>query len=265
MIDRGDCNEVFLFTAKEKTVELATPVPPDFKLSQENFLVWSVVSQLNIVQPFLDLLFEVCHIVFGLRPQCKHLEFEIVRGWLSREVRRGYEVGQFWYLISSDWWQNWLQYTQSSPNLSPCSQCKSVTNYRCLSLTNGPESVDEAMVCDEIFTSNATESMGDYLGAGDSSSLGSGSSGISLGRSQGPPGQIDNSSLLAPLLYKNVNTLTGEGGRLKPDIKQHRDYELVPDRLWRALASQWYGGTLSLPRQVIKPLNSDEKEIDRII
>lgn len=59
-----------------------------------------------------------------------------------------------------------------------------------------------------------------------------------------------------------MNTLTGEGGRLRTDIKQHRDYELVPDRLWRALASQWYGGTLSLPRQVIKPLNEDEKEIE---
>ena len=161
------------FSAKEKTEEQQTPVPPDFKLSQENFLMWSVESQLNIVQPFLDLLFEVCHIVFGLRPQCKHLEFEIVRGWLSREVRRGYEVGQFWYLVSSEWWQNWLQYTQGSPSLSPCSHCKSVTNYRSLSMTNGPESVDEAMACDESFTSNVTESLGDLLGAGgDSSSLG---------------------------------------------------------------------------------------------
>lgn len=40
-------------------------------------MMWSVESTLNLIQPFLDLYFEVCHIVFGLRPQCKHLEFEI--------------------------------------------------------------------------------------------------------------------------------------------------------------------------------------------
>lgn len=40
-------------------------------------MMWSVQSQLNLVQPFLDLLFEVCHIVLGLRPQCKHLEYNI--------------------------------------------------------------------------------------------------------------------------------------------------------------------------------------------
>lgn len=42
----------------------ATPVQdvPEFKLTQEDFLMWSVESALNLVQPFLDLLFEVCHI-----------------------------------------------------------------------------------------------------------------------------------------------------------------------------------------------------------
>lgn len=49
----------------------------DFTITQEDFMMWSVQSQLNLVQPFLDLLFEVCHIVLGLRPQCKHLEYNI--------------------------------------------------------------------------------------------------------------------------------------------------------------------------------------------
>lgn len=34
-------------------------------------------------------------------------------GWLEREERRGYLVGQFWYLISADWWQQWLNYTSA--------------------------------------------------------------------------------------------------------------------------------------------------------
>lgn len=48
-----------------------------FFLSQEHFLMWSVETTSNLVQPFLHLLFEVCHIVLGLRPQCCHQELEI--------------------------------------------------------------------------------------------------------------------------------------------------------------------------------------------
>lgn len=125
--------------------------------------------------------------------------------------------------------------------------------------------VDEAVICDESFTSNSTESMGDLLNTGgDSSSLGSGSSGISCGRQPGgPPGVIDNSNLIAPVIYKQIPTLTGEGGRLKRDLTlvQHRDFELVPDSLWKAL-SQWYDGPLPLPRQVIQPLSSADVELE---
>lgn len=232
--------------------------PLTFNLTQEDFLMWNVESASNIVQPFLDLLFEMCHIVLGLRPQCRHLEHDIVKGWLSREVRRGYKIGQFWYLISSDWWQNWLQYTQNTSNVQ-CTYCKSTPTY----LNNR---VDEAVICDESFTSNSIESMGDLLGTGggDSSSLGSGSSGISYGRnSSSRPGPIDNTSLIAPNLTKNIQTLTGEGGRLKRDttLVIHRDFELVPDSLWKAL-SQWYRGLLPLPRQVIQPPNSMEVELE---
>lgn len=104
----------------------------------------------------------------------------------------------------------------------------------------------------------------------DSSSLGSGSSGISLGggggggrSSHSPPGLIDNSSLIDPAVYKNVQTLTGEGGRLKRDLilAQHRDYELIPKSLWDALA-QWYKGPLPLPRQVIQPPNTGDVELE---
>lgn len=230
-----------------------------FSLTQEDFLIWSIDNcNNNVVQPFLDLLFEVCHIVLGLKPQCRHLEHDIVKGWLSREVRRGYKIGQFWYLISTDWWQNWLSYTQHQSNTT-CTHCKSIQNYTIRNV-NG---VDEAMICDESFNSNSTESMGDLLGTGDSSSLGSGSSGISCGRqSFSRPGPIDNNTLIAQSIYKNIQTLTGEGGRLKRDLlSQHRDFELVPDSLWKAL-SQWYRGQLPLPRQVIQPPNSTEVELE---
>lgn len=53
------------------------------------------------------------------------------------------------------------------------------------------------------------------------------------------------------------------GGRLKKDttLVQHRDFELVPDSLWKALAL-WYGGPLPLPRQVIRPVGSDDVELE---
>lgn len=39
--------------------------------------------------------------------------FFSVMGWLGREERRGYREGQFWYLIASDWWQQWQNYTSA--------------------------------------------------------------------------------------------------------------------------------------------------------
>ncbi|XP_028166705.1 ubiquitin carboxyl-terminal hydrolase 32-like, partial [Ostrinia furnacalis] len=110
-------------------------------------------------------------------------------------------------------------------------------------------------------TSNSTESMGSLLWRADTASVGSASSsGVSSAAAARPPphpGPVDNKRLLAPNTLK-VRTLTGEGGHLRRDVTlaQHRDFELVPDALWRALAL-WYGGPDPLPRQVIRPPNSD--------
>lgn len=78
----------------------------------------------------------------------------------------------------------------------------------------------------------------------------------------GLPGPINNSSLTETPLCK-ASTLTGEGGRLKRDIvlRESENFELVPDSLWKALAL-WYGGPLPLPRQVIKPPNSNTVELE---
>ena len=48
-----------------------------------------------------------------------------------------------------------------------------------------------------------------------------------------------------------VLTLTNEGGRLKRDVMlaHGKDFELVPEPVWRALSS-WYGGSPALPRTV---------------
>ena len=46
-------------------------------------------------------------------------------------------------------------------------------------------------------------------------------------------------------------TLTMEGGRLRsaPQLLATRDFETVPEPVWRALY-HWYGANLSLPRPV---------------
>ena len=51
------------------------------------------------------------------------------------------------------------------------------------------------------------------------------------------------------LLY--VMILTGEGGKLKRNIPlcRGRDFEIIPEPVWRAL-QQWYGGGPALPRTV---------------
>lgn len=45
-------------------------------LTQEDFLVWSVENN-SLVAPLLELLFQVCHVSLGLRPHCRHNEYEI--------------------------------------------------------------------------------------------------------------------------------------------------------------------------------------------
>jgi len=53
--------------------------------------------------------------------------------------------------------------------------------------------------------------------------------------------------------YRGITVLTGEGGRLRNSgrLVRGKDYELVPERLWKFLA-QMYGGSPPLPRQVIR-------------
>lgn len=45
-------------------------------LSQEEFLMWSVDNNI-LIAPLLELLFQVCHVSLGLKPHCRHHEYEI--------------------------------------------------------------------------------------------------------------------------------------------------------------------------------------------
>lgn len=45
-------------------------------LTLEDFLVWSVQYN-GLIAPLLELLFQVCHVSLGLRPHCRHEEYQI--------------------------------------------------------------------------------------------------------------------------------------------------------------------------------------------
>lgn len=45
-------------------------------LTQEEFLVWGVEEN-GVVEPLLELLRQVCHVSFVLKPHCRHHEHDI--------------------------------------------------------------------------------------------------------------------------------------------------------------------------------------------
>lgn len=82
-------------------------------MTLEEYLVWSLSNPLP--EQFLTLIYQVCQIVFGLKPLDPAEEYEVVTSWLSREEKRGYQAGQIWYVISMDWWNSWGQYANPNP------------------------------------------------------------------------------------------------------------------------------------------------------
>lgn len=93
-----------------------------------------------------------------------------VRGWLDREEKRKYRVGQFWYLISRDWWITWLQYVNNNNVI--CEYCKH-TGVNQQRQSNSNCGIDEALVCDESFNTNSLDSVGvDVCITSDSCSMG---------------------------------------------------------------------------------------------
>ncbi|XP_068086711.1 ubiquitin carboxyl-terminal hydrolase 32 [Anabrus simplex] len=258
-------------------------------LTTEEYLMWTVDNPLPM--DFLNLLFQVCHIVLGLRPVTREEEGEIVRGWLEREQRRGYRVGQFWYLVAIDWWRCWQDYVSYTPGTeSPSASLSSSTGSlkRSGRLSGrrlqqqgsfAEDSVDssigsgstnlESSLSPRKASSNSLTLLGQDCSRPSSSTSSPSHSPRqprkALGSSVGPPappGPIDNSGLVASPTCKVV-TLTGEGGKLKRNLvlMHARDFELVPDSLWKAL-HQWYGGAPALPRQVILPKSSQQVELE---
>uniref|UniRef100_A0A673YSY8 Ubiquitin carboxyl-terminal hydrolase 32 n=1 Tax=Salmo trutta TaxID=8032 RepID=A0A673YSY8_SALTR len=250
-------------------------------LTLEDYQIWSVMSAL--ANEFLNLLFQVCHIVLGLRPASCEEEGKIIRGWLERESRHGLQPGDYWFLIAVPWWQQWRDYVKY------VSKAFSLLDTMIISFIimaeQGPEG--ESMASshsspEEKFSDNiSSASEASETTSGSLLPLGSTPTDICFARQHETPdadnqcflgadvnmavlrpGAIDNQPLVMSEPLK-APTLTMEGGLLRrsPSLILSRDFEVVPEPVWRALY-HWYGANLSLPRPVIRNTKTDCAELE---
>uniref|UniRef100_A0A8B9JPI4 Ubiquitin carboxyl-terminal hydrolase 32 n=1 Tax=Astyanax mexicanus TaxID=7994 RepID=A0A8B9JPI4_ASTMX len=263
-------------------------------LTLEDYQIWSVKSAL--ANEFLNLLFQVCHIVLGLRPATPEEEGQIIRGWLERESRHGLQPAQNWFLISMQWWQLWKDYVkydnksivveqpgiQSNGRRSPPSTTnadsaviKAGAVARSLS-SPGDKNTDRTWESSDSTTNSewshmphVSSSATDICFARQHNVLDNNNQCFSSANGHLPnhlvaqrPGAIDNQPLVTTEPVK-APTLTMEGGRLKRalHLMAGRDFETVPEPVWRALY-HWYGANLSLPRPVIKSVVTEEAELE---
>uniref|UniRef100_A0A9J8A4T3 Ubiquitin carboxyl-terminal hydrolase 32 n=1 Tax=Cyprinus carpio carpio TaxID=630221 RepID=A0A9J8A4T3_CYPCA len=258
-------------------------------LTLEDYQIWSVKSA--IANEFLNLLFQVCHIVLGLRPATPEEEGQIIRGWLERESRHGLKPGQNWFLISMQWWQQWRDYVRydnksivmeqpsvqgsgmrSSQSTAPM---EPVLN-RIGIMVRSPSSPEEKFPDNISSSSEASESTGNSnssatdvcfarqhnVSDNNNQCFSSANGHLPNSMAAQRPGAIDNQPLVTTEPMK-APTVTMEGGRMKKSqqLVSGRDFETVPEPVWRALY-HWYGANLSLPRPVRMPSPITQPELE---
>ncbi|CAN7937582.1 unnamed protein product [Ixodes hexagonus] len=273
----------------------------DGTITLDEYLVWTVGNSLTL--SLLNLMFQVCHVVFGLRPSSREEEGDIIRTWLRREERRGLQVGQMLYLISMDWWKSWNDYVDRRVQTAASSVPTGVSGVKVTSrlqrkiessvarsatddgtvvlasvtsLSSDGHSLDPVTPFDAQSAGNCPSMPGSpkcprssstTLQCPESSRPSSLNPSPNVSRKVLPafpqrPPSIDNTGLIVPNTVKAM-VLTGEGGRLQRQVPlcQGRDFEAVPEAVWRALF-QWYGGSPALPRQVVRPVPGASPELE---
>uniref|UniRef100_A0A8B9ZJU9 ubiquitinyl hydrolase 1 n=1 Tax=Anas platyrhynchos TaxID=8839 RepID=A0A8B9ZJU9_ANAPL len=246
-------------------------------LTLEDYQIWSVKSAL--ANEFLNLLFQVCHIVLGLRPATPEEEGQIIRGWLERESRYGLQPGHNWFLIAMPWWHQWKEYVKYDANpvvIEPSSVLSGGKNSLIAAAANTSEQGEDKMgglnyfsATEEKFSDNistaseaseTTSSNALYPGtpgtdvcfarqhntSDNNNQCFLGTNGNSLLQlNPQKPGAIDNQPLVTQEPVKAAS-LTMEGGRLKRSPALYH----------------WYGANLSLPRPVIKNSKTNVPELE---
>uniref|UniRef100_A0A8C7K192 ubiquitinyl hydrolase 1 n=1 Tax=Oncorhynchus kisutch TaxID=8019 RepID=A0A8C7K192_ONCKI len=222
------------------------------------------------------------------------LSHSLCHSFPSLEGRHGLQPGENWFLISSQWWTLWkdyVKYDRKSIVVDQPSILSSLRNPHASATVEpaplepgvgeglgvpSPSSTSEERSPDAVSSaSEATETQSTATeicfarqhNMSDNNQCFSGANGHipSLSQSQlaaQRPGAIDNQPLVNTDPMK-APTLTMEGGRLKQSLQlvSGRDFETVPEPVWRALF-HWYGANLSLPRPVIQQTKTGRAELE---
>lgn len=220
-------------------------------LSFDEFRPWASTS--SLIHEFLLLLSQICHIIFGLKPAFQEEEGYVVRRWLEREHKQGLQPGLLYYIITMAWWNSWKKYVNfEADKVVPEAPTHTSSTTWFADVKESPSvgssvsSINDHAV--QVSITNVTMDMKPEKSA---KQYNAGNEIADKNTTQKAPGIIDNSSLLGPADTRKLTVLTGEGGKLKQNVVLMcgKDYEVVPEPVWKALLS-WYGGNVPLPRTV---------------
>ncbi|XP_031572210.1 ubiquitin carboxyl-terminal hydrolase 32-like [Actinia tenebrosa] len=234
----------------------------DGHIDLQDYQRWASEHRFSLFFP--KLLVQVCHIILGLKPSSTEIELQVVRGWLERENQAGLKPGTIWYLISMSWWRTWKEYVNYQPTRRSSTgsmKRNGMIPSKANQVSSSSTSSSQAWPADTLRTKTIgrRESHPMYGNTAVSPANGTANGYCIVGNDvvNNGPGQIDNTSLIETETRK-ITVLTGEGGKLKRTVplSRGRDFEILPEPVWRALL-QWYGGGPALPRTVIIPTNGD--------
>ncbi|CAF3315764.1 unnamed protein product [Rotaria socialis] len=206
---------------------------------QEDFLNWCATDAL--IQQLIELIFQICHVVLGLRPSTKQEEITIVKQFLRREQypfveaqsgvsskayhwinsnRSTSKPGSSWYLISRDWWLRWespASISSTEPIVTTIQKKNSLTKLN--KLTSGPDNKRE-------------------------------------------PGDIDNSLLIDKNSPNTIRVVNDDCVQLKFGLRRHMHFEMVPELLWLFLRKYYRCNGLGICRKVTYRKKINKPELD---
>ncbi|CAB3992904.1 Ubiquitin carboxyl-terminal hydrolase 32, partial [Paramuricea clavata] len=228
---------------------LVTDVLSDYDSDKDGFVTldeykkWATSQSLSRL--VLDILFQICHVVFGLRPATRKDEYQVIWGWLDRENFRGLQPGTTWFLVAMEWWKKWKEFIGRQKSTVARSLSTSALEKNGVSPLSSTLSSSASQAWDRMESSQRKVMVGRRLSQPQRSVAPLVDvNGINISK----PGTIDNSCLVEQDVRK-IQSLTADGGKLKCSVPlvRGRDFEIVPESVWKALV-QWYTGSPALPR-----------------
>eukprot|EP00800_Vazella_pourtalesii_P019812 TRINITY_DN687_c0_g1_i4.p1 TRINITY_DN687_c0_g1~~TRINITY_DN687_c0_g1_i4.p1 ORF type:complete len:1290 (+),score=322.70 TRINITY_DN687_c0_g1_i4:294-4163(+) len=198
-------------------------------LSLTEFINWGSRDGC-VLEELLKVMFQLCHIVFGLRPQSREDERDVIKGYMVREMREKLQEGTIKYLIANPWFNSWQDFVEYDPR----STLVRYSNKHSKHHVNKPSKQKRNKQTDNTYYQEEYEQ---YEVAADNEV-----------RKYHGPGPINNKILCQyDARNKACSVLTGEGGILKQGQQEDVHFVTLPEPVWKALAS-WYEGTYPLPR-----------------